>query len=146
MSADEQLDAYDVLDAYSIVEQYWPYDGPYDGRTTGQAALMIARTVRYLNNATQKRDALGFAPDGYRVISNIASAVHGLDQLVQQLGEFFDACAEDPTLYDDRRDRDGATTALGVTNVLAEAREPLAAAARLLSDAARLSGHLGHNT
>lgn len=133
------------VDAYVVVGAHWPYDGPYDPHRTGQAALAIARLVRYLNNATGKPDALPYAAPAAAVVARLADAVYGLDQLLGQLAEFAEQLADDPTLYDDRRDRPGAETALAFAGELEHARAVAVQLADRLSAANRHGYHLGND-
>ncbi|MGQ0576172.1 MAG: hypothetical protein ACT4RN_18505, partial [Pseudonocardia sp.] len=96
----------DGVDAYELVERYWPYDGPYCAELTTAAALMVERLVRYLNNATfGKPAALPAASTAGYVLASLQAAVFGFDQLCGQLGGVAAELAEDPTLNDHRRDR-----------------------------------------
>lgn len=133
------------LDAYEIVEQFWPYDGPYSEEHTSAAAMMIGRLGRYLNNATQKRGGLPYAAVAGRVLGELRDAVAGSEQLIVQLARFLDAEAEtNPSLYDDRRDRPGAATAhqtaVALNDDVVPALRSLYAA---LAEPARLAYHLG---
>lgn len=133
------------LDAYDIAERFFPYDGPYSPERTADAATLIGRLVRYLNNATTKPSAVENASDIGAVVRNLAAADHGRDQLQQQMLELLQRFAQDPLLYDDRRDRPGAVTAGEAAGWLREAAESTAAAARSLDAAAGVLSHLGHD-
>lgn len=129
-----------------IVERHWPYDGPHSSGTVESAAEVIAGLVRYMNNATWNPQRLS-APGLYRVLSSLNSAVWGLDQLLNQLGAVVGALIEDPTLYDDRRDRPGADTARDVLAALITARDALAdRPRRWIDQSAQLASRLGHDT
>lgn len=132
------------IDPYAIVGEHWPYDGPYDPETTVAAATAIERLVRYLNNATQERSALPYAATAGSVLSGVSSAVFGLEQLTRQLAEFLERQADDPTLYDDRRDRSGAATALDAVLELEELKPAVTALAGRLQRAASIVSHLGN--
>lgn len=141
------MSAYDDeprVDPYELVERFWPYDGPYSGELTTDAALMIGRLGRYLNNATQKHDALPYAATSGRVLADLASAVAGYDQLLAHLARYLDRQAEtNPSLYDDRRDRQGPDTARACVARLRSARPSLVALSDVLAEAATLADHLG---
>jgi hypothetical protein len=132
------------LDAYEIVEQFWPYDGPYSDERTSAAALMIGRLGRYLNNATQKRGGLPYAAVIGRVLADLAGAVAGYEQLLAQLARFLEREADrNPSLYDDRRDRPGALTAREAAAALIEAVGVVRELHAALAEPARLAYHLG---
>lgn len=131
-------------DPYEIVETHWPYDGPYSNETTSAAATMVERLVRYLNNATGKRDGLPYAATTYRVLSGVDSAVYGLAQLTRQLRDHAERIAEDPTLYDDRRDRPARQTALELAAALDELMPAFDDLERRLRRATSTAVHLGN--
>jgi hypothetical protein len=132
------------LDAYEIVERFWPYDGPYSDEHTTAAALMIGRLGRYLNNATQKHDGLPYAAVVGRVLGDLAGAVVGYEQLLSQLARFLDREAErNPSLYDDRRDHTGAHTARETAAALVEAVDVVRELHTALAEPTRLAYHLG---
>lgn len=131
-------------DPYEIVERFWPYDGPYSDDHTTAAAVMIGRLGRYLNNATQKRDGLPYAAVVGRVLTDLADAVAGYEQLLSQLARFLDREAEtNASLYDGRRDRPGAQTARATAAALSEAVDGVRELHAALSVPARLAYHLG---
>ncbi len=131
-------------DPYEIVERFWPYDGPYSDEHTTTAVVMIGQLGRYLNNATQKRNGLPYPAVAGRVLSDLASAVAGYEQLLGQLARFLDREAEgNPSLYDDRRDRPGADTAHEAAFVLADAVDAVRALHAALAVPAELAYHLG---
>ncbi|MGD9529306.1 MAG: hypothetical protein AB7I38_19365 [Dehalococcoidia bacterium] len=133
------------VDAYEVVERYWPYDGPYDAERTAAAAAMVGRLVRYLNNATTKPDALPYAPVGGSVVGSLHAAVAGLEQLTRQLARFAAVQAQDPSVYDDRGDRPGAATALELAAALDACLPAVVELAERLARARRLSYHLGND-
>lgn len=132
------------IDPYGIVEQHWPYDGPYSDEHTSAAATALGRLVRYLNNATQDRAGLPYAATTHRVLSATDAAVYGLAQLARQLRNFTERQADDPTLYDDRRDRPGAQTALELAEALNELLPAVAVLAHRLGRASHIASHLGN--
>lgn len=135
-------------DAYEIVEEFWPYDGPYGTWRTGSAATMIARTVRYLNNATQKQSAMPHAATAGKVLSGISDAMFGLHQLTEQLAEFAagHANGNSAKLYDDRHDRTGAATALELAMELEELQPVLTDLASRLQRASGIASHIGERS
>lgn len=137
-----------VTDGYYVVAKLWPVDGPHDSRTVASAADALSALVRYLNNATQPgnaADALACGLDVFRVLSGVATAVAGLDQLLRQVCDRLAVMANDPAVYDDRRDRPGSRTASDASAVLSDARRVLEWSCAPLEQAARLTGHLGHD-
>lgn len=132
------------VDASELAERHWPYDGPYDPASTLTAGQMIERLVRYLNNATQKRAALGYAATAGGVLAHLHAAVASLEQLAGQLARFAEQQAHDPTLYDDRRDRPGAQTALDLADELADLRPVVVELGHRLELAAGHAYHLGN--
>lgn len=137
-------DEFVPVDAYEVVEAHWPYDGPYSPEQTTAAALMIERLVRYLNNATQKPTAVPYAATAGSVLASLHSAVYGLGQLMRQLAEFAQAKADDPTLYDDRRDRPGSQTAFELAAAVEDVGLAVAQLAERLGRAARIGSHVGN--
>ena len=132
------------LDPYEIVERFWPYDGPYSDERTTTAVVMIGRLGRYLNNATQKRDGLPYAAVVGRVLTELAGALAGYEQLLAQLARFLDREAQcNPSLYDDRRNRPGAQTARETAAALIEAVDVVRELHAALAEPARLAYHLG---
>lgn len=132
-------------DTFDIVERLWPFDGPHSSDTVTSAASTMAGLVRYMNNATWNPRLLP-GPDLYRVLSSLNSVVHGLDQLLRQLTNTLAELGNDPTLYDDRRDRPAALTAGEIAGHLAAAWDALAGEPRSrLKRAAGLASHLGHD-
>jgi hypothetical protein len=133
------------LDVYGIAERLFPYDGPYNPERTTAAAALLSRLVRYLNNATTKHDAVVHASDIGSVVASLAAVDHGRDQLQRQLLERLHRFAQDPLLYDDRRDRAGAVTAVEAGAWLRESGEATAASGGCLDAASRELSHLGHD-
>lgn len=127
-----------------VVEQRWPYDGPHSDDTVSDAAQALPALVRYLNNATQYPATMAWAATTYRTASGVASTIHLMDQLLRQLAGAMDRQVDDPTLYDDRRDRPGADTAIETSMDLHAAREALAVVARHLDAAVSHAVHLGN--
>ena len=133
-----------VVDPYELVERHWPYDGPYSDELTTGAALMIGRLGRYLNNATGKRDGMPHAAAAGRVLAELHAAVAGYEQLLRQLAGFLDREAiNNPTLYDDRRDRPGAVTAQAAAVRVRACAPSMQAVADVLQEAAGLASHVG---
>lgn len=133
------------MDAYEVVEQHWPYDGPHSDETVEQAATAVGQLVRYLSNATwpYKRNVAS-GPTLYRVLSSMNSSVYGLRQLLEQLQTTAVELADDESMYDDRRDRPARGTAVDAAAALGEALVALAPLIRAVEHASSLTCHLGH--
>lgn len=132
------------LSGPETVQARWPFDGPHDDDTVSDAAAALPALVRYLNNATQYRSTMTWAATTYRTVSGVASAIHGLDQLLRQLVTAMEQQVDDPTLYDDRRDRPGAQAAIAVAIELEAVRATLQTAAGQLDVATSHAVHLGN--
>lgn len=129
------------------VEDLWPYDGPHSADTVTEAATAVAQLVRYLNNATQPHLAdrtLQHAATIDRILGGIGSAVHGLRQLTDQLATAAEQQADNPTLYDDRRDRPPFRTAIRLAACLQDTRSAVGTLADDIDGARRISTHLGN--
>lgn len=148
MAATGQDDDSDIAPrGAEVVEQHWPYDGPYGHYRTGAAAAALERLVRYLNNATGKASALPYPSTAGDVITDVRAAAHGLDQLLTQLADFYERQAWDnPNLYDDRSDPDhpASDTAHNLAGALESARAIAGQLAAQLEHAAGYASHLGH--
>ena len=133
-------------DPYEIVEEFWPYDGPH--RNADAAAVLVARLVRYMNNATQPGySGIPNAPTLGRIVGSLAATAYALDQLSDQLAWAADRFADDPTLYDDQRPREqGGVTALDLAAVLREVRTTARLLAVKLDRANALGSRLGHRS
>lgn len=138
----------DSLDGADVVQQHWPYDGPHSPDTVAAATEALPALVRYLANATgpgNSATTLPYAPQTYRLLGELTDTVDRLDQLLDQLGQATDRHTNDPTLYDDRRDRSARSTTGGVRHHLEQAREAAAHLRGQLSAARSHAAHLGHN-
>jgi hypothetical protein len=133
-----------MTDARGIVEANWPFDGPHDEDTIASAATAVDQLVRYMANATYRLPESGQGL--WRIVSGLREAVSKLDQVLRYLSERAEGVvADDPILYDDRRDRPGADTAAEVAILLRLAREGLAEACKTLSQASAVASHLGND-
>lgn len=133
-------------DPYMIVEEFWPYDGPH--RNADAASLLVARLVRYMNNATQPGySGVPNAPTLGRIVGNLSATAYALDQLTDQLAIAADRLADDPTLYDDQRPREqGGVTALDLAASLREARIAVRLLVVKIDRANALGSRLGHRS
>ncbi len=132
------------VDPYELVEQFWPYDGPYSDDLTTSAATTIGRLGRYLNNATQKADGLRYVAVVGRVLAELHGAVASYEQLLAQLARYLVREADtDPSVYDDRHDRPGALTADQVAADLHDAITAARALSAALAVPAQRAYHLG---
>ena len=131
-----------------VVERVLPYDGPHSPDTVREAANGLSAMVRYLNNATggwNGKTTLRLAPTVDAILGSLHGCVFGLDQLLSQLGEALVRQSSDPTLYDDRRDRQVADGALGAARRILAARDAAVAFADAVTDVREMSVHLGHD-
>ncbi|GAB3916217.1 hypothetical protein GCM10029964_128910 [Kibdelosporangium lantanae] len=132
-------------DVEDIIERHWPYDGPHEADTVIDAANAISGLVRYMNNATQYRHTLQYAPQVNRVLGALGGAAYGLDQLVDQLKDTVYRLAQDKTLYDDRHNRPGSQTASELIAELVKVQAAAGELAHAIDGARTYSNHLGHN-
>lgn len=133
-------------DPDAIVEEFFPYDGPYSGWITGSASTLIGRLSRYLANATGKRSAVPSAPSVGRILDGLHAASYSLDQTVTQLARYAVTLGSDRTLYDDRRDRPAHLTAGELADALDAAHRAFGALQAALQNASSVASHLGHDT
>lgn len=135
------------MDAYEIIEQHWPYDGPHSAETVINAADTLVGLVRYMNNATRSPGRLN-ASQLWRVLVELASVAAGMDQLLRQLAATAQRVATEvanqPGWYDDRHDRQAIETALHVWSELNLATVALSRFDSRLRDAAAEASHLGY--
>jgi hypothetical protein len=81
-------------------------DGPHSDDTTIGTAEAFAEAVRVLNHAAIRSAGLTYPATVHRVLAELASGTHRLDQLASQLGKFLgrelaagrlgDDCGADP--------------------------------------------------
>ena len=131
-----------------VVERVLPYDGLHSPDTVREAANGLSALVRYLNNATggwNGKTTLRLAPTVDSVLGGLHVCAFGLDQLLGQLGEALVRQSADPSLYDDRRDRDAASVAGEASDRVLAVRDAAMDLADAITEARRLSFHLGHD-
>lgn len=136
----------EARDITDVVDEHLPYDGPHSRDSVIDAARMMAYSLRYLNNATQHTTTtLYWGNTVHAILGSVNAALHGLDQLFDQLGTALDQLAADPTLYDDRRQgHSGAETARDTARMLAEAKHALKVPRARVEQAFSQSSHLGN--
>lgn len=130
-----------------IIDEYWPYDGPHTPESVQSAGIAVDRLLRYIANATgpwNAQNTLPYAASAYPVLGGIRDGVHHLPQILEQLKGFIDTQAQDPSLYDDRRDRPAEETAYELSVELYEARHAAVVLGRRLSSARGIASHLGN--
>ncbi len=120
----------------------FPLDGPYSPDVTTDAARTIAELVRYLNHATQTERALEYPSQLSTTVAALRRAVHGMDQLCEQLAEHAVRVGRDARLYDDRGGNP-ATTAAEVIGGLRTTATLLPDVENALRGAARAADRLG---
>jgi hypothetical protein len=126
-----------IDDTDDVLATVFPNDGPHSRDTVIDAASAISKLVRYLNNATQPgtaRRTLEWANTIDSIISNIKAAVHGLDQLFDQLGAAATAAAADPTIYDAESGRLTPAEKSSTADIREARRKAGAQSARHLAD------------
>jgi len=131
-----------------VVERVLPYDGPHSPDTVREAANGLSAMVRYLNNATggwNGKTTLRLAPTVDAILGSLHGCVFGLDQLLSQLGEALVRQSSDPTLYDDRRDRDAAAVAGEASDRVLAVRDAAMDLTDAITEARRVTFHLGHD-
>jgi hypothetical protein len=129
-----------MSNGFEEVRRRWPYHGPYDQERTIEAAEAIAELVRYLNNAIEEPDAVPHPNTVSGVLSPIAAATRGLEQLLHQILELLDLTAANAR--DNRRDRPATATISEVVAELAGAGVAADVLAERLERAARHASHL----
>ena len=133
----------------AVVERVLPYDGPHSADTVQEAANGLSVLVRYLNNATGpwaagKKTVL-LAPTVDAIFGGLHASVFGLDQLLSQLADALVQQSADPTLYDDRRDRDAAAAAVEASDHVLAVRDAAMTLAEAITEVRRITFHLGHD-
>jgi hypothetical protein len=130
----------DEVDVDAVADGVLLLDGPYTHETLTDAARLIDELVRRLNHATYGRPA---PPTIDRMVSDLSSAAHGLDQLCTQLADRLIEWHDDPRVR-----ADGATTATpqillhDARAVLKDAAEAAARLGRLIGEARKSTSHL----
>ena len=130
------------------IERALPYDGPHSAETVRDAAHGVYALVRYLNNATggwNGKTTLRLAPTVDAILGGLHASAFALDQLLSQLGEALIRQSADPTLYDDRRDRDAAAVAGEALDRVLAVRDAAMDLADAITEVRRLTFHLGHD-
>lgn len=134
------------LNVEALIATFWHRDGPHAPESVATAALAVDELTHYLARATSDRGSMPSGPDVYRLISELRSALGRLDQVLDQTAGHVAALANDPALYDDRRDgRPAAHTAEQARGALDAARTTLGPLLAALDAAHNASGHLGHD-
>jgi hypothetical protein len=129
------------------VEEIFPYAGPHDADTVTEAAGAISHLVRYLNNATRQHTTLPYAGTVDEVMDSLASATHGMDQLLKQLATALTAHRDHGQLYDDADpDRSaGPATASVAIELLRVGRNAASELAAVLQKTHNATARLGHH-
>jgi hypothetical protein len=130
-----------------VVEGVLPYDGPHSADTVRVAAKGLSAVVRYLNNATGPcagTTTVRLAPTVDAIFGGLHAVAFGLDQLLCQLGKAMVRQSADPTLYDDRRDRDAAAAAIEAADRVLAVRDAAMDLADAITEVRRLTVHLRH--
>lgn len=131
-----------------LIDSTWPFDGPHTEDSVEAAAVALGRLVRYLNNATGYSKSLPYVGTAYRVTSSVAHMAGLLPQLLNQLAQLMEQQANDPSLYDDRRNERAYPAVLTADRVAAElhgATQTVATLGHQLQRAANMASHLGND-
>jgi hypothetical protein len=136
-------------DRLGQLESIWPYGGPHDADTVTEAAEGISHLVRYLNNATRDQTTLPYAGSVDEVVSRLARATYGMDQLLKQLTTALMEHREHGRLYDGQDPGQSATvaaaTATAAIELLRTAHGAAADLAVVLQHAHNATARLGHH-
>ncbi|AVH20134.1 hypothetical protein [Nocardia cyriacigeorgica] len=122
------------VDRVQVVQEMWPTIGPHDADSLGAAAIASREIFRLLAHATVLRadalKALPYVADGYTVLGGLAEAASSERQGLEQLADWAEHFANDPTLrHTEHRDQPGGGVAQAQQTAL-EAAEDLREAAR----------------
>lgn len=135
-----------------VIEDFFNIDGPHDRDRVIDAARCASALIRYLNHATQPgpraERTLEWANTVHEVAGSLASVAHRQEQLLDQLAlALDDMAADDPTLYDDRRDdkHPAPYTARKAAENLRAAAAESAHLGTVLDDARSFSVYLGND-
>ena len=131
-----------------VIDRVLPYDGPHSADTVRDAANGLSALVRYLNNATGPgtgKTTVRLAPTVDSILGGLHGVAFGLDQLLSQLADALIRQSADPSLYDDRRDRDGAAAAVDASERVLAVRDAAIDLADAITEVRRLTVHLGHD-
>ncbi|WP_410633349.1 hypothetical protein [Amycolatopsis sp. cmx-4-83] len=128
-----------------MIPSYCHIDGPHTDDTVTDATSSLSELVRYLNHATIGRNPWRWASTTHRVVGGLSATVYGMEQLVRQLAQVLAAQAESATLYDDRRDRPGADTAIAAAMEMQALQLLIGQLASALDAVRAHTVHLGNN-
>jgi hypothetical protein len=121
------------VDHIEVVREMWPTIGPHTPESLGEAAIAYHEIVRVLAHATlfagAARKALPTVPDGYVVLGHLAEAASSEQQALDQLANWAEGFAEDPTIRHTDRPASDLSIQQAQVGVL-EAAEDLRKAAR----------------
>lgn len=134
-------------DGTTVIATAWPDDGPHTSHTTIQAGQALAALTRYLVTATSpgtRASTLPAAPALYDLLATLSQTVDRLPQLLAHTASTAHTYTTDPTLTDDRADRDGAQTATELSETLRAASSLAGELAAVVDDAHRRTAHLNH--
>ncbi len=135
-------------DVEGIIHAHWHPDGPHTPESVRAAGAAIDELSRYLARATapwvQGLELRG--ADLYHLIGELRSAAGKVDQVLDQLAGRAEQLADDPTLYDDRRDDHlAADTVHEAWTHLTATRGALTHVIGHLDHAHSAASHLGHD-
>ena len=129
-------------DLHTVLARRLPEQGPYEPDRTCEAARGLDELVGYLAAATAHGQAVPDTDTVNIVLRGLGAAARCHGPLLEHLSQFVDDRAHEPTLRDDRADRDPRDTATELATVLREADQAAHTLATHLSEATALTGHL----
>ncbi|PXX53919.1 hypothetical protein DFR70_12640 [Nocardia tenerifensis] len=116
------------VDRVQVVQEMWPSIGPHDVRSLSAAAAATREILRTLAHATVVRadalKALPYVVDGYTMLGGLAEAASSERQFLQQLADWAEHFADDPTLrHTEHRDQPGEGIAQAQQSALETAED-----------------------
>lgn len=130
--------------ADTIVEAHWPFGGPHTEESVESAAEAMCGLARYLVNALWTVSPS--APSLRRLLSFLVTADHRVGEVLEMLVTEAHRLAQDPTLFDERRDRPGSQTAIEVVEHINDAQVRYSGGRGALEKAWAAASYLGHDT
>lgn len=123
----------DTPDGAGVVGKYWPYDGPHSPERLTEAFAALSALTRYGCNASQRGEQVGYGPQLYRTLGELASGLGGLPQVLTQLAEHSRGLAAGEDLRHARyRGKTRAESVAAAELAAGEAADQLEATARAL--------------
>lgn len=131
-----------------LVNNYWPYDGPHNDDKVIEAARAADELTQYISNAVYGGTAktLPYGSSVARLLGAFSSTLSNMEEVLGHLIVAEQRIGQDPTAYDERRDRPAsATTAEAVTHITA-ARVHLEQTRDQMRKATSAAYRIGHDS